>query len=508
VKYYSCPEIEGAIHFYKGIINFCCTTFGDNRGFVKMADYTGGPIQFDLLERAKLRLIRQNNSKGNSPCRGCSRLEYKEWDRDKTTYDQIAIGPYSLCNLTCNYCYMNSYKIEERREVAKPLYDILDALKQLIDKKKIGQQVTLVWAGGEPVLYREFEDIFKLFEDNNITVKSYIYSNCTIFSPIILKGIKEGRITLNCSIDSGSKETYLRIKRVDLFDTVKENLRKYIQANPDNVVLKYILTPDNWEKEELDSFISLCNEIEAKNIFISKDIFKPNAPAETKDKVYSSFAYLVFQADKHNIASNTDVFTAEELFEIKLRISEKALACNYPDIHFKYQFGNLIEDYRHILSSTAGKDVKPAEEIVKNASESDEDNGKENIYSSAIKAFIEAGNNAIKWKGNYSEAISQYMDALKIDPENPEAYYLLGKAYQELNNLPDAISSFESSINYSPLNKKYAMALANSYLLVKEVDSAMQTVFQYLFNYVNDSEINNLVEKIAEIQEQTHNEAL
>ncbi len=55
-------------------------------------------------------------------------------------------------------------------------------------------------------------------------------------------------------------------------------------------------------------------------------------------------------------------------------------------------------------------------------------------------------------KGDYRGAIADYSQALKLSPNNPDAYFRLGSAYKELNDYPAALKNFEQVIRLSPKN--------------------------------------------------------
>lgn len=71
---------------------------------------------------------------------------------------------------------------------------------------------------------------------------------------------------INVSLDSGTKETYAKVKGVNAFDTVIENLRKY-KAEGAGIELKYILLEDlNDDEKDMDGFLSLAKELADKVI--------------------------------------------------------------------------------------------------------------------------------------------------------------------------------------------------------------------------------------------------
>ena len=77
------------------------------------------------------------------------------------------------------------------------------------------------------------------------------------------------------SLDSGTRETYKKIKQVDCLDKVVENLKKY-PLEKANLRLKYIfLEGVNDNEEDVNGFYNIVKEVNCKAIMISSDRCKP-----------------------------------------------------------------------------------------------------------------------------------------------------------------------------------------------------------------------------------------
>jgi len=59
------------------------------------------------------------------------------------------------------------------------------------------------------------------------------------------------------------------------------------------------------------------------------------------------------------------------------------------------------------------------------------------------------------FKQQYGEAIKEFDEAVKIDPENAKSYYFIGYSYYKLKNMPKAMETFEQAYRldqrYSPI---------------------------------------------------------
>ena len=110
------------------------------------------------------------------------------------------------------------------------------------------------WGGGEPTLLKEFPQIMDLFLDK-LEPMLRIYSSGIKYSSHIEKAIKLGCCTLIISLDSGNPDLYKKIKNVDEFNTVVNNIAIYCKAQDElperkYVILKYILIPGVNDTEE------------------------------------------------------------------------------------------------------------------------------------------------------------------------------------------------------------------------------------------------------------------
>ena len=65
---------------------------------------------------------------------------------------------------------------------------------------------------------------------------------------------------LNVSVDAGTRETYREVKGLDAYDRVLSHIRRYAQEGA-VIEIKYILMPENCDRENIDGFLAFCKEI-------------------------------------------------------------------------------------------------------------------------------------------------------------------------------------------------------------------------------------------------------
>ena len=135
-----------------------------------------------------------------------------------------------------------------------------EQMKELVRRGQFRSGGEIGFGGGEPAILDEFEPMVNLFIDagaDNIRV----HSSGIKYSPAMERGISKGVLSVVVSVDSGTPETYYKIKNVKTFDKVWENVRKYAAAQRENKGLartKYIIIPGvNDTQEELQKWFDL-----------------------------------------------------------------------------------------------------------------------------------------------------------------------------------------------------------------------------------------------------------
>lgn len=258
-EYYCCEWINSGLHFQPSRLGFCCygsQNIGDHPSVID--DYFGECVDEYIFENIKD--IRLSFKKGDIPnsCKNCSKLKKALWDgHDKDYIDKFMIGHNHNCNAKCTYCFTND--IDDTTK--KRTYDIYPVLDDLFDsgKVKITDSSCVVFLGGEPTIFPEFEDVMSLFLRHNFpNIK--IHSSGIKYSKSVAKGLENGNVSIVISPDAATEETYNKIKRVPCFKTVWANIKKYIKKAKESrlVCVKYIIIPGiNDNKKEIDKWFDL-----------------------------------------------------------------------------------------------------------------------------------------------------------------------------------------------------------------------------------------------------------
>ncbi len=272
-EYTSCHWLQHGLSFENDHIEMCCLCChkGGGRLYIK-ENYNGKGVNWDDILKLKEKIITDNKNGIIDPrCEGCFNLVHKGWkDDDKRFINYIHFNHWTNCNSDCIYCYTSWDKVNYQK---KPHYKVLPMIKELFKKKlfRAGGEVT--FAGGEPTILDEFDDLVNFLLKNGAD-RITVHSSGIKYSKSIEKGIKEKKLSVCLSADSGTCETFKAVKRVDKFDKFWENAEKYAKAQKDLdektfVETKFILIPKlNTNKEEIEKWMNLTVQAGIKSVVV------------------------------------------------------------------------------------------------------------------------------------------------------------------------------------------------------------------------------------------------
>ncbi len=258
-KFLSCKWLEhGLIFDHNNIIRVCCAQNHEGGGrYPLFHGFIGQDIDWQkILDKKKLQRAVQRKGKIFESCVGCQELAEDYWD-DKDYLGNVLLTHWVKCNSSCSYCSAVR-DIDLTKE--NKHYDVLPALKSLIDKKIVNKDTKITIAGGEATIYPEFDEMLSFLLSSGI--KNILINTSGLkYSEQIEHGIKKGAVTICVSLDAGSTETHKTIKNNDSFDLVIENLMKYSSNQKmfgKNVTTKYIILPGiNDNKKEVLKWLQL-----------------------------------------------------------------------------------------------------------------------------------------------------------------------------------------------------------------------------------------------------------
>jgi len=286
--YYSCDQLEGTIIIFPNEIVPCCYPIPE--GMIRPALYKNyeEDFVFDIenYRRRKAELVRLNQS-DEKPCGNCSYLRHKNWPANDMV-NNIIFASSLRCNMNCIYCPQPKTGPRNRQY---PLY----VMEQLHRKNLLEKTFTYSLSGGEPTLHENFDEgvRFSLEYGYKLTV----FTNSLIYSDTLRQALDRGLAKVVTSVDSGTRETYARVKKVDSFEKVWGNLGRYA-AGGGLVEVKYIVIEENANEGDIRAFVDCCAAAKVRHVTVSLDSFKH---LDRNDGYYRIAAQIVLSCGERGI---------------------------------------------------------------------------------------------------------------------------------------------------------------------------------------------------------------
>ena len=265
---YICEKLETTLNFTPEGVRFCCMyVLGPNVEIKKIYDIK--KIQNEYIKSFK---------RGEIPhecenCTECKKISIKDKinnlfkGQQNKNFSYVVVNHYKQCDCACIYC---SQKTQMKAKLQN--YELLPIIKKLFAKKIIAKKNLVVeFQGGNISVLKEFESLIKEFYSQGC--KKFIIFMNAIKYPSIFDEI--GNI-IECSfiisLDSGTKETFAKIKQVDAFEQTINNIKRIKEKTKAAVALKYIIIENvNDNIDELKKFLSVARNIRTDTVILDID---------------------------------------------------------------------------------------------------------------------------------------------------------------------------------------------------------------------------------------------
>lgn len=192
----------------------------------------------------------------------------------------IRIKPTNVCNQRCYYCVYADNQVFESRKVDRRESIPWEKMQEIIrDMEEMGVKAVTFSGGGEPLCYHSMIPALELLKKTDMD-----YSMITNGQE--LRGEKAELLYdakwIRVSLDSPRREVYRRIRGVDTYDQVIENLRNFARNKNQNCQLgiNLVVTKDN--AGDVFAFCAQMKEIGVNNVKVS-----PLMVRETTAKYHS-----------------------------------------------------------------------------------------------------------------------------------------------------------------------------------------------------------------------------
>ena len=264
-------------------------------------EINNGTATYDLVVQRKQELFEAFNGLRDMDiggCRDCANIHQKLFK--DVTFDYIGgetlggafnIQHYTMCNERCSYCYYAQHNM-----FYPPKYDLLKVFELFNAKGKLRGNNIIDFSGGEPALLKDLDSILTYFDENNMGTV-IIYTNATIFSQKIYDLLKENKVYITTSLDTGLSTNYKKLRGIDAYSDVISNLIRYRNSGTSNMTLKYIITEDNSTEDDLWSFLTAVLAIRPNMVAICPDF--PYGDKQIPEQIVKFAAKLWYLIEKH-----------------------------------------------------------------------------------------------------------------------------------------------------------------------------------------------------------------
>lgn len=230
-------------------------------------------VTYDLVVQRRREHFERVNGLREGPtgsCLGCGHLKEKKFKDVNFEYlggehlpGGMNIQHYTKCNERCTYC---RFTVDDN--FVGPQYEILGYLEQFRRKGKLRGGNWIDFSGGEPSTLKNFDEILNYFLSNKMGTV-VVYSNSTVYKQSIYDALKKNKIILTTSLDTGLASTYKKLRGLDFYPKVVENLIRYRNSGTSGLWLKYVICDENRTEDDLWSFIMAVLAIRPNRVMIS-----------------------------------------------------------------------------------------------------------------------------------------------------------------------------------------------------------------------------------------------
>ena len=312
-EYLNCDLMKHSLHFFQDEIRTCCA---NAKGPILYPNYNGENVNWDKVFK-----IRQNYVKGinsfvgksvPSECDNCYKTRISMSTQKVSDFKNIVEKVYIQNNMSCNAkcCYCTFYDEEKTFR-----YKVVPLIKSLIEKGILSKKAYIFLSGGEITLSPEFEELLELLISHLDGRNIDIATSGIKYSQAIENAFVNSKLNMLLSLDSGSRETYQKIKGVDAFDIVISNLKSYTDKTDfakKNITLKYIIVDElNDNIEEISKFFDVVKTLEIQNVRLDVDSRKYTLNNSTIVPAHYSLLYDFFKNKTNEL--NLNLFSDEQM---------------------------------------------------------------------------------------------------------------------------------------------------------------------------------------------------
>lgn len=214
------------------------------------------------------------------------------------------------CNYKCEYCSSNKPDLKGYND----RFSLEQYLIELEKQDMVNDIFSVLFAVGESCLNEKRFPLYDYCKKQQYFLD--VFSNCSVFDKSLFEVAQTSPVIIRKSFDAGTPETYAKIKGVDCFLKMLDNVRHYLQAPYLALNPKYLFVPGvNDNETDIKSFVQICADLKVDFVtpvfsFLD-DEFTDSAHAK------KMFKLLVDELALHNIfTANVDTLYSEAYHKV------------------------------------------------------------------------------------------------------------------------------------------------------------------------------------------------
>ena len=240
----------------------CCSDYGKNA--VATVPINGDLSRaFNQFLELRFKTIENINLGIPTKCDNC--IELKEiMDDPPNQFYYLIYNELGICNSKCCYC---NYEERLGRDVSLDV-DFIELMK-LVNEYGFDKEGIVELCNGEITINPHKQEIYSLLRDKRVM----FLTNGLVYDEFIQKKLLDATGIINISLDCGTRETFIKVKGIDGYNRVINNLKKYSSGKKGIFNIKYIVLPTiNDNIKDIDNFIQLCLELKVDSVHISHNL--------------------------------------------------------------------------------------------------------------------------------------------------------------------------------------------------------------------------------------------
>jgi len=342
--YKSCAFINGfALNFNdrmdggRRCVTLCCEPLPD---IPAIALCETGKETLEVFRQMRERVILESVSpneerKFTSACQKCADYSLGDWKNSYLiSYINLSMYP-APCQCKCSYCTVckDYFNTGNTADVAECYEKVFDTLKHALEIGIIAPKAHWQVSTGEIAIHPYRQRIFDIVQNRTVT----FYTNCFIFDSHIAANLAANPdSTINLSIDSGSRETWRKVKGVDNFREIIENLAKYRNSSsrPGQITLKYIVLPGvNDNHDDYAAVIDLMKGLGTTHLTLARDTsVKYGLGEEESERLVTAVGQLTAMLYQNKLTFDMFTFTPQEREKIVIAATKSVISGKYSQL--------------------------------------------------------------------------------------------------------------------------------------------------------------------------------